>query len=601
MTRLTRARLAPALLIAVAGLAAGCGSSSSEKSSSKGGTNPGGAEIGKGKQGGDVTYLAAADVDFLDPGQTYYTFGFMVRDATNRSLYGFKPGEEGPSPDLAASDPQISPDKKTITIKMKPGVKFSAPVNRAATSKDVKYAIERAFTANVPNGYASSYFAEIQGAPAKPISIKKLKPFSGLQTPDDQTLIIKLTKPVAPRVAAALVLPISVPVPESYAKKFDAQTPSTYDQHVVFTGPYQVKHDASGKVTGRRPGKLIEIERNPNWDKSTDYRPAFLDSIRIEEGNDDQTVATRRTISGQSLMCCDSGQPPIPILKRALTRYKDQLGRVASGGTRWIAMNMTIKPFDNLNVRKAIVAGFNRSALRLTRGGAAVGPIAQGYIPPGIPGYDESGGTKGFGDTLDFMKNPEGDAALAKKYMLAAKKQGVPVSSDGKYAGKGGILTIATNADPGLSTAQVGQQEFSKLGFKLNFRKVPQDTLYTKFCGIPKAKVAVCPNVGWFKDFVDPESMLEPTFDGKAIKPAGNVNWSQLDDPKINAAMAKAALIEQGDARNKAWAEINKQIVAQAPGIPYSWDDSFQLESKDVNGIMNGNFTTWDLSFSSLK
>ena len=140
------------------------------------------------------------------------------------------------------------------------------------------------------------------------------------------------------------------------------------------------------------------------------------------------------------------------------------------------------------------------------------------------------------------MQKPEGDPALSKKYMLAAKADGVPVTADGKYAGGEKILTIATNADPGLQTAQVAQTEFNKLGFQLNFRKVPQDTLYTKFCGVPKAKVAICPNVGWFKDFTDPESMLEPTFDGKAIKPAGNVNWSQLNDTAINDAMAKAAL-----------------------------------------------------------
>jgi peptide/nickel transport system substrate-binding protein len=198
------------------------------------------------------------------------------------------------------------------------------------------------------------------------------------------------------------------------------------------------------------------------------------------------------------------------------------------------------------------------------------------------------------------MQKPTGDPELAKKYMLAAKEEGVPVSADGKYAGDEGILTIATNADPGLQTATVAQGEFEKLGFKLNFRKVPQDTLYTKFCGVPKAKVAICPNVGWFKDFTDPESMLEPTFDGKAIKPAGNVNWSQLDVPEINDAMAKAALTT-GDERNQAWADINKMIVEQAPGIPYVWDDSFNLSSSDISGVTNGYYTTWDLSFTSLK
>jgi peptide/nickel transport system substrate-binding protein len=600
MRRVTPAWWVTSLAVVLALVFAGCGGGSDNKSGGEGSANPGGQKIGEGKQGGDITYLAAGDVDYLDPGQTYYTFGFMVQYAVNRSLYSFTPEDaEKPVPDIADGDPEVSDDNKTITIKIKPGIKYAPPVNREVTSKDIKYAIERAFTSNVPSGYATSYFAEIEGAPSKPVSISKLQSFSGLETPDDNTLVIKLTKPVAQRVVAALVMPITVPVPEEYAKQYDKATPTEYDSYVAFTGPYMVKNNAQGKTIGRDPGKKIELVRNPNWDKNTDYRPAFLDSITIEEGNDDLTVAARRTLSGQKLLCCDSGQPPISILKRALTRNKDQLGRTASGGTRWIALNTTIKPFDNLNVRKAIIAGFDREALRLTRGGSVVGPIAQGYIPPGIPGFDQSGGEKGFTE-FDWMQNPKGDMELAKKYMLEAKKEGVPVTADGKYAGSEKILTIATNADPGQQTAAVAQTEFNKLGFKLNFRKVPQDTLYTRFCGIPKQKVAICPNVGWFRDFTDPESLLEPTFDGKAIKPAGNVNWSQLNDPEINKAMAEAAL-KAGDERAQAWADINKMIVAQATGIPYSWDDSFQLQSKDMNAVMNGYATTWDLNFTSLK
>ena len=39
-------------------------------------------------------------------------------------------------------------------------------------------------------------------------------------------------------------MPITVPVPEEYAAKFDAKVPTDYDQYVVFTGPYMVKNDA---------------------------------------------------------------------------------------------------------------------------------------------------------------------------------------------------------------------------------------------------------------------------------------------------------------------------------------------------------------------
>ena len=65
--------------------------------------------------------------------------------------------------------------------------------------------------------------------------------------------------------------------------------------------------------------------------------------------------------------------------------------------------------------------------------------------------------------------------------------------------------------------------------------------------------------------------------------------------------MARAATIPAGAERNRACAEINKRIVSQAPAIPYAWDDSFQIAAKDVQGVMNGYTTTWDLAYSSLK
>jgi peptide/nickel transport system substrate-binding protein len=405
---------------------------------------------------------------------------------------------------------------------------------------------------------------------------------------------------VAVTVAAALVMPITIPVPQEYAEKYDRKSPSTYDQYTVFTGPYMVRNDPDGKVVGRDPGKLIELVRNPNWDEATDYKPAYLDEIRIEEGNDDLTVASRRTLQGDGLMCCDSGQPPIAVLRRAITTAQDQLGRVSSGGTRWITLRADKKPFDNLNVRKAVIAGMDREALLKTRGGREVGPIAQGYIPPGVPGFEESGGEKGFPE-FDFMQHPQGDPELAKEYMLKAKAEGVPVDDEGRYTGSEKLLTIATNADPGLQTATVAQSQLQEMGFELNFRKVPQDTLYTRFCNVPASGFHVCPNVGWFRDFTDPQSLLEPTFKGAAIKPQGNVNYGMLDVPEIDDAMTKAATIPAGPERNKAWADINRMIVGQAPGIPYSWDDSFQLASKDVQGVMNGYTTTWDFTYSSVK
>ena len=65
-----------------------------------------------------------------------------------------------------------------------------------------------------------------------------------------------------------------------------------------------------------------------------------------------------------------------------------------------------------------MVGGFDREAMRLVRGGELIGDIPTHMIPPGLPGFEEAGGSDGFG--LDFMSKPGGDPALAAEYFRKA-------------------------------------------------------------------------------------------------------------------------------------------------------------------------------------
>ena len=87
---------------------------------------------------------------------------------------------------------------------------------------------------------------------------------------------------------AALVLPLSAPVPEEYAKRFDAMKPTEYGNYQVATGPYMLENDSAGKVLGIGyvPGKSATLVRNPNWNPATDFRPAYLNQIDIKLGGD---------------------------------------------------------------------------------------------------------------------------------------------------------------------------------------------------------------------------------------------------------------------------------------------------------------------------
>ena len=578
------------LLTMLAFVIAACGDD--DKSSSTGDGDSAGTTVPEGKKGGSVTALAAGDVDYMDPGQAFYTYSYQIVYSTQRSLYYFAPdAPDKQIPDLADGDPEIAADKKSLTVKLKTGVKFSPPVNRAVTAADVKYAMERAFSVNVPSGYASLYFGEIVGAPSKPTT--GVQAIEGLKVVDDQTLQINLKSASAGFIAAALVMPITIPVPEEYASKFDAKNPSTYNENVVFSGPYMVKNNAEGKLTGWKPGKSISAVRNPNWDAATDFRPAYLDSWEAQAGNEDADVAGKRILQGQSLIQGD-GAPSAQILKQATQQFKDQLIYSPSGGTRYVAVNTTQKPFDDVNVRKALLAVFDRTAMRLTRGGAAVGDIAWSWLPPGFPGFKESGGIKPPAE-FDYLQNEDGDLALAQEYM---KKAGY---TSGKYDGSEKVLTIATNADPGKKSAEVAAAQFEKLGFKLSFRVVPQDALYTKFCGKPSSEYGICPNVGFFKDFLDGQALLDTTFNGKAIVPTNNYNWPLVNDPKINGLIDAAKALPSGDERNQAWADVNLELVRQAIAIPWLWDKQPIIFSKNVNMVADDYANSPFMAFLSLK
>ena len=160
---------------------------------------------------------------------------------------------------------------------------------------------------------------------------------------------------------------------------------------------------------------------------------------------------------------------------------------------------------------------------------------------------------------------------------------------------------VGATSDPVKAQSQVAKAQLEKLGFKINLRLVPQDAVYTEYCQVPKKKVAVCGGSGWFKDFQDPQSMLEPTFKGSNISlSGGNNNLPQLDDPKIDDAMNKAAVL-QGDERLQAYGDIDKMIVGQAAAVPFVWDKTTIIWSKNVAGAINDYYTTLDFSFTSLK
>jgi peptide/nickel transport system substrate-binding protein len=161
------------------------------------------------------------------------------------------------------------------------------------------------------------------------------------------------------------------------------------------------------------------------------------------------------------------------------------------------------------------------------------------------------------------------------------------------------LLTVADNEAPASNTALEVQGELSQLGFKLNFREVPHATVLSRFCLVPKAAVAICPTLGWGKDFFDAQSMIDPVFNGKNIVPTGNSNTAQANNPSLNAQMNAAEKITDPTQRAAAWGKLDDAVTAQAYVIPWLWDNEVTFASKNIHGVnwaFNGN--TWDLANS---
>ncbi len=581
---LVRALLLGVLSALAAFALAACGSSDGDGGSAA--TVDSGAD---GRRGGTLTLLTGQDVANLDPGITYSSLDLNMLSATQRPLYRYAP--DNPTdivPDLAAGPPQVSSDGRTLTVRIRRGVRFGPPVNREVTSRDVVYAIERGFNPNVANPYAPQYYGSIVGADRADGG-----PIEGISTPDDQTIIFRLTDPTASLMAESMVLPLSAPVPQEYARPFDARSPSDYGNHVVSTGPYMLTADRAGRVLGSGyvPGRSVRLVRNPNWDAATDDRPAYLDAIEWRIGGS-TGVSGRQVLDGRGLILGDSPSPA--LVKRAYQDARDQIFFSPGAGNRYVSLNTVIPPFDDENVRKAVSAALDREQMRRVRGGEVVGDVANHFLYPGVLGFEEAGGQEGTG--VDFLAAPSGDPELAAEYMRRAG------FASGRYDGDETIQVVGLQGAPDDADAQIVDQTLQDLGFRTNLRIVDASVYYSRFCALPRARVHVCPNVGWVRDFADPQTVLNLAFNGKFIFPENNPNFPQLDDSAINRAMDRGELTVGTQERARAWGEIDRMVTATSAAVPWLWDKQPNLFAEDVRCVPQlWNLGRCDFSYTSIE
>lgn len=533
--------------------------------------------------GGELKVLASGDVDSLDPSVAQNQFSFMVSFATQRTLIA--PSNEQPGEfiaDLARALPTVKLKAGIIEFELKPGIRFSPPVSRPVEAGDIKYAIERSLLPGIANGYVEPFLGFLRGFAAAQRQVERnprvAPDISGIQATSAGRLVLRFVGAVPPLAVESLSLPFAAPVPAEYARPFDAKIPSTYSSHVVSSGPYMVPNDEDGALTGHRPGIEIDLVRNPLWQRSKDFRPAFLDEIHIESGYTNTGAAADKILTGESQINGDFAPEP-NVLKQAAEEHPDQLMMVPAGAILYASMNTTIEPLDDVNVRRAVVAAADREAMRLARGGSFVGPLATHFIPPRVPGFEQAGGLEGPG--YDFLEDPEGDPDLAAEYM---RRAGYP---SGRYPGDEKLLMVTDTTGIGRKVGEIVRRAFEAVGIGVETRSVVRDVMFSRFCNVPAAEVAICPNVGWVRYLDDAQTVLDQTFNGSAILPINNSNWPQLDDPAVNRSIDRARWISDPARRADAWARIDRAVTKLAPAIPILWSEIASISSADVVNVID--------------
>jgi peptide/nickel transport system substrate-binding protein len=243
---------------------------------------------------GGVFRTATTNFSFtnaFDPTGEYSARGFNLYAPLLRTLVSFRhvggpPGNEL-QPDLATELPQPTDNGLTYTFKLKQGIKFGPPLNRAITSKDVAYAFQRINAQPLAAQYGFYYFGVVKGmdGTAKSAETK----VSGIETPDDQTIVFHLEQPTGDFLYR-LTMTAAAPVPEEVARCHPKA--GDYGRFLIASGPYMIqgsdKLDVSScsamkPISGFDPSKKLYLVRNPSYDQSTDtLRSNYVDGIKID-------------------------------------------------------------------------------------------------------------------------------------------------------------------------------------------------------------------------------------------------------------------------------------------------------------------------------
>ncbi|MFD6548806.1 ABC transporter substrate-binding protein [Streptomyces sp. NPDC058398] len=524
------------------------------------------AEVPGAKSGGTMEVLQRDSYAHLDPGQIYVSDEGSLATLIHRGLTGYKATSDDGSKheivgDLATDSGTTTDGGKTWKYTLKDGIKFEN--GSAITSKDVRRTIERLFAPFINQGppYVQQWLADAPGADYRkllkdgPYKGKHL-PDSVLQTPDDKTIVFKF-KTSHPDLPYALAMAGYAIVSEK------GDTKTKYDRAPVTTGPY--------KIQSFKSGKSMVLVKNTNWDPKTDpIRHQYVDQFNITF-NQQYETSTKTLLAdtgADQAGISFNNQVDAGNLSKVLADPKMK-SRTVSGFQPYVGqmnINLTHAPLKDKKVREAIAYALPITPFVRAYGGTAAMEVAGGLISPTVSGYDASF------DPFGKKKKPAGDPVKAKALLKEAGKVGMKLT----------FGYINTPEGQQYSTAMA--EGLKKAGFDVQRQEIPAETYYDQVSKLDNNYDIF--HTAWGADWPSASTVIPPLYDGRGIAD-GAQNYSQVNDPKVNADIDRINKITDPVKAAAEWEKVDQYLVKDVVNeVPTGYYKQTQIAGSKVGGLV---------------
>jgi ABC-type transport system substrate-binding protein len=523
-----------------------------------------------GTKGGTLVLLGNGDVDHLDTASAYYTVSYLVERAYSRQLVTYPTtADQGKATSVVAdmatqvptaSNGGISSDGLTYTFKIRGGVKWDTTPARQVTAQDVVLGFKRLCNPG-PNAvgaptyyedtivgfkdYCEPFFALSDTSAAGMAAYIQGHNITGIATVGTDTIKFTLTRPASDFINI-MAMPFSSPAPVEYLQYVPGD--DTFNQHVISDGPYRiVKYD---------PVKELDLDRNTNWDQSTDtVRAAYVDHIKITMGLSSDSIQ-QQIAAGTGDMQWDTGVPTADLgqLLQATPRDPRLVIGPPTAFNPYIVMNLQHGALKDVAVRQALEYAIDKVAIAQFVGGLSINQPAHQILWSGMAGYQPL--------NLYPTPNDKGDPAKTKSLLAAA---GYP---------NGLTLTmIYRSTGNGPKETESYQANLAAAGVTLKLVPIANGaTFYTQYLQNPDATkrgVWDLAAPGWIPDWFgnNGRSIISPLFDGRAYGPSSN-DYGDYNSDATNADIDNALQAKSTADANKYWHMADMQIMQDAVVIP---------------------------------